>query len=48
MDESKIHIKTPKGEVVVRRGDLAPSRWIYFEKTGLRVYTLWVHPEPGA
>lgn len=48
MDESKIHIKTPLGEVLVRKADLDPARWMTFPTTGLRVYTLWVHPESGA
>jgi 2,4'-dihydroxyacetophenone dioxygenase len=48
MDESKIHIKTPMGEVVVRKSDLDPAKWMTFEKTGLRAYTLWVHPQTGA
>ena len=48
MDESKIHIRTPMGEVLVRKSELDPAKWMHFPKTGLRVYTLWVHPDNGA
>lgn len=48
MDNSKIHINTPVGEVLVRKEDLDPNKWMLFEKTGLRQYVLWVHPETGA
>lgn len=48
MNESKIHIRTPVGEVHVSPGDLDPDRWMLFPKTGLRQYVLWVHPETGS
>src|SRR5512145_2412696 len=48
MDESKIHIRTPLGEVLVRKSDLDPARWLHFPATGLKQYVLWVHPETGA
>jgi anti-sigma factor ChrR (cupin superfamily) len=48
VDESKIHIRTPLGEVLVRKADLDPGKWMEFPRTGLRQYVLWVHPETGA
>ncbi|MBJ3816886.1 cupin domain-containing protein [Shimwellia pseudoproteus] len=48
MDSKNIHINTPVGEVLVRPEDLDPEKWLLFEKTGLRQYMLWVHPETGA
>lgn len=48
MDENKVHIRTPMGEVLIGKNDLDPAKWIVFEKIGLRLYTLWVHPETGA
>lgn len=48
MDSSKIHIQTALGEVLVRKDELDPDKWMLFEKTGLRQYMLWVNPETGA
>ena len=48
MDEKKIHIRTPAGEVLVRRSDLDPAKWLEFPELGFRAYTLWVHPQTGA
>ena len=48
MDPSKIHIRTPQGEVLVRRSDLDPAKWLEFPEHGFRGYTLWAHPETGA
>ena len=48
MDESKIHIRTPVGEVLVSKRDLDPAKWLHFPATGLRQYVLWVNPETGA
>lgn len=48
MDQSKIHIRTPMGEINVRRSDLDPKKWLEFPQHGFRGYMLWVHPETGA
>ena len=48
MDEGKIHIRTPLGEVCVTRSDLDPAKWLTFPDAGFRGYMLWVHPETGA
>jgi 2,4'-dihydroxyacetophenone dioxygenase len=48
MDATKIHIRTPLGEVVVRKQDLDPAKWLRFPEHGFSGYTLWVHPETGA
>jgi quercetin dioxygenase-like cupin family protein len=48
MDQTKIHIRTPVGEVLVSKADLDPAKWMHFERTGLRQYVLWEHPETGA
>ena len=48
MDENKVHIRTPMGEVLIGKNDLDPAKWIVFEKIGLRLDTLWVHPDTGA
>ena len=47
MDEKKIHIRTPMGEVLVRPGDLDPAKWLVFPN-GLRQYFLWVNPATSA
>jgi mannose-6-phosphate isomerase-like protein (cupin superfamily) len=36
------------GEVLVRREDLEPEKWIIFPDMGLRQYFLWMHPQSGA
>ena len=48
MDASKIHIRTPLGEVLVRRDELDPAKWRRFPHLGMRGYTLWAHPQSGA
>ena len=48
MDASKIHIRTPLGEVLVRRSELDPAKWLRFPQHGMRGYTLWAHPQSGA
>src|SRR5687768_18266065 len=48
MDPAKIHIRTPMGEVLVRRSDLDPAKWLEFPQHGFRGYTLWAHPDTGA
>lgn len=48
MDEAKIHIRTPLGEVLVRRSDLDPAKWLRFPEHGFAGYILWADPKTGA
>ena len=48
MNPSKIHIRTPVGEVHVTRADLDPTKWLEFPDLGFRGYVLWAHPDTGA
>ena len=48
MDETKIHIRTPVGEVLVRRSDLDPAKWLRFPQHGFSGYILWADPKTGA
>ena len=48
MNKDKIHIRTPVGEVLVRREDLDPAKWLEFPEHGFRGYVLWENPETGA
>ena len=47
-DDKRIHIISPIGEVLIRREDLDPARWIEFPDIGLRQYVYWIHPQTGA
>lgn len=46
--DKRVHILTPKGEVLVDLNDIDPKGWVEFPDIGLRQYFYWINPETGS